>query len=224
MKTFYLALLYSIVLFSCQKKVPLMEITANPSQSNNHNPVNIESEIGLPALTNDSVFGYIICNRPNYPIRFSKSYVFPYFSKDSTPLNFIYDGVMPDHYNGMVNETDTNSLIIEFNYNSKYYRVSTKRAFSNCIFDIRYQPQGILTYTYKLKYNGPKINTDTIETCTNQLISPNDTMITLQTCNSTANYNKPTRFMISFKNYEHFKLNGRYFVIIKQATHDFTNY
>jgi hypothetical protein len=216
--------MYLFIFLSCKKKDAVYEAQNNSLVTNGLNPINLTTENGIPSQAKDSIFGYIICERPIPPNKFTKSNVFPYFTEDSIPLTSIMYGIFPSQYDASINDNDTNSLIIEFKYGSNYYKVVTKRTFSNAIFDERYQPQGINTFQYRIRYNGAKLNTDTIETCKNQLVSPEDTIISLQTCNSVANLSKPTRFMISFKNIENFKINGKNFLIIKQATHDFTNY
>lgn len=216
--------MYLFIFFSCKKKDTVFEAQNNSAITNSLNPIYITTENGFPLQAKDSIFGYIICKRPIPPHKFTKSNVFPYLTEDSIPLQGILHGVFHNQYDASINDKDTNSLIIEFKYGSNYYKVLTKRAFSNAIFDERHQPQGINTFLYRIRYNGVIMNTDTIETCKNQLVSPKDTIISLQTCNSLANLSKPTRFMISFNNVENFKIKGRNFVIIKQATHDFTNY
>jgi hypothetical protein len=176
-------------------------------------------------LNSDSIYGFIMITKSGRDELFNESYASLYFSADGNPIKNYYEGEFKGSPITAKYQTNSaNAIYLKFLYENKCYELITRRGFSNAILYSYYQPQGILIFDYKLRYDGAVINTDTIITCSNQVVKLTDTIVKLKTCNSTANYSKPTRFMINFLNQEYFKIGNKYFVIVKQVVHDFTNY
>jgi len=222
----YLFAIIILIGFSCKKKSssPILPVIRAGS-------VKTEKLRAIECLNldfkcmRDSVYGFLILTRPNTSAQFDRSYVNLYFSKDTSPINNYYEGENKGNpENAHYLQNSTGQIYVKFQFENKFYELNTNRGFSNIILDTRYQPQGILSYAYKLRHDGPIINTDTILACTNQSIKNSDTLVILNTCNSIANYSKPTRFMINFLNYEYIKIGRKYFIIVKEVKHDFTNY
>lgn len=222
----HLILLTILLIFSCKKRdnsVLLEE--SRPNQPKINEPELLACHEINANFNQDSIYGFLIITRSSKEDNFNESFASLYFSKDGNPIKNYYEGEYKGNpITAKYQTTSTGQIYLKFLYDNKCFELNTIKGFSNIILSNKYQPQGIITYDYELKYDGPVMNTDTIVTCTNQVVNLTDTLIKLKTCNSVANYSKPTRFMINFLNHEYFKIGRKYFIIVKQVKHDFTNY
>lgn len=183
----------------------------------------------LASINNDSLFGYIICNRPLVGNVVSKNSAFISVTEAEVPANMDTTGLnyhdLKD-YNVYNNPNDSSLVIFEFSYKNKLYKVYSSLGFSNCIFDTKVSNFNKYSkfVPYHIKFDGPIKNTDAIFTC-GPTIKLTDTLAILKTCTSVANFGKDERiYSISFINTEYFTIEGRRFVLYKYATHSFSFY
>ncbi|MBL7918561.1 MAG: hypothetical protein JNM96_09190, partial [Bacteroidia bacterium] len=204
-----MSLLFKITFFilfitSC-KKQPLPEYTYSLERDNKQSvPAVLNTKVvatkylyaipGKSILLNTPVFCFINIERSFYGNDIIES-----------SLTTESDLIVANSFLVYKNKKDNNLIMFELVYNAKHYVVELSKGFSNVVHDTR----SLNFYTdfflqpYKIFYSGKQINTDTISTCGNTVISTTDTLKTLKTCTGIANASKPQHYSINFTNYEH---------------------
>jgi hypothetical protein len=227
-------ILISLIIFSCKKKDvdspyvlerddhdTAIEIVTSPTISNtpHSNCEIVYSKAGLPGVFT-GIYGVIRSTKPWNGQAISPSWAF--MEASDIPINYCpyCNSSNVKEFNCYADPLDPEKPVFEFSYNKKWYRVINKNGFSNCIVDTSINSVNYSNgYTdYHIKFDDVPKNTDEILTCNGINVPVKDTIIKLAACGSSANYNgKPKTFSLYYTNFEHFEIDGRFFVILKRV-------